>query len=76
MIRAVNTGVINVRSSLLTLLQRSDIAFQLSLAVQESAEKLSREERVKRAKKNIPVVDNNNAVSNGTIIEENSKINH
>jgi len=57
MIRAVNTGVIN-----------------LSLAVQESAEKISREERAKRAKKNVPVVEDNNDVSKSTIIfEENSK---
>jgi len=58
MIRAVNTGIIN-----------------LSLAVQESAEKLSREERAKRAKKKVPltVVDNDNDVSKNTIIEANSK---
>ncbi|KAF8807817.1 DNA-binding protein [Phlegmacium glaucopus] len=56
MIRAVNTGVIN-----------------LSLAVQESAEKISREGRASRAKKKIPVVDDNNNVLKNTIIEENTK---
>ena len=55
-----------------TLLQHSDVGFQLSLAVQESAEKISREERAKRAK-NVPVVDNNIDVSKSTIIEGNSK---
>ena len=58
---------------LFTLLQHSEVGFQLSLAVQESAEKLSREEQAKRAKKNVPVVNNNDDVSKSTIIEENSK---
>jgi len=75
MIRAVNTGVINVSFSYFTLLHHSDVGFQLSLAVQESAEKISREEQTKRAKKNVPVVDNNNDVSKSTIIEENSEKN-
>jgi hypothetical protein len=75
MIRAVNTGVINVSFSLFTLLNHSDVGFQLSLAVQESAEKISREEQTKRAKKNVPVVNNNNDVSKSTIIEENSEKN-
>jgi len=56
MIRAVNTGVIN-----------------LSLAVQESVEKISRDERAKRIKKNIPVLNNNDDVSKSTIIVENSE---
>jgi hypothetical protein len=73
MIRAVNTGVINVSFSFFTLLQHSDVGFQLSLAVQESAEKISREEQAKRAKKIIPGVDNNNDVSKNTIIEENGQ---
>lgn len=56
-----------------TLPQYSNVSFQLSLAVQESAEKISREEQAKRVKKNVPVVDNNNDVSKSTIVEENSK---
>ena len=73
MIRAVNTGVINVIFSF--SLSRSILtsSAQLSLAVQESAEKISREERANRIKKKVPVVDNNNDVSKTTIVEENSK---
>ena len=60
---------------LFTVPQHPDVGFQLSLAVQESAEKISREERAKKVKKNVPVVDNNDDVSKSTIIEENSKKN-
>ena len=58
---------------LFTVPQHPDVGFQLSLAVQESAEKLLREERAKKVKKNVPVVDNNDDVSKSTIIEENGQ---
>ena len=74
MIRAVNTGVINVTFSFFTLLNLFlTFGFQLSLAVQESAEKISREERAKRVKKNVPVVDNNDDVLKSTIIVKDSE---